>query len=114
MKKKWWLIGFATLAICGGVAVAIRALLPSGHGVTEANCDRIEHGMTEADLDSHFGKPAHHWIGLGTIVEKRWICEDGAFAEVTFANGAVIRAQWYESTETITDKLRRWLSLPRK
>ena len=116
MRKQWWIIGLATLAIAGGLAVAILTLQPLGPGVTEANQDRIEHGMSEADVEAILGKPADTWqimVSAGVIADKQWRAGNGAYVEITFINGAVVRSQWYESTETITDKLRRWLSLPK-
>jgi hypothetical protein len=128
MKKKWWIIGFATLAIAGGLAVAIPTLQPPQPGITKANFDRIEDGMTKDEVTAIFGREPHSELPLldssGGIICGgnicRWAGEDGANAQVIFINDAAKDARcpgaryWNPSTETITDKLRRWLSLPRK
>lgn len=117
MKKKWWLVGFATLGIAGGLAVAIPALQPLRPGVTKANFDRIEYGMTREEVETLFGGPT--WscrirgqfdVAPPTIV---WAGHDGATADIDFLEGAVSEKSWTASTETIPDKLRRWLSWPR-
>jgi hypothetical protein len=114
MKEKWWLIGLATLAICGGVAVAIPTLQLPGPGVTKANFDRVEEGMDKEDVEAIFGRPGNRSGPFMGFFVERWTGEDGSKVDVDFVDRSVHSKHWYESTETITDKLRRWLSLPRK
>ncbi len=114
MKKKWWIIGFATLAIAGGLAVAIPMLQPPRPDVTKANFDRIEDGMTEQDIEAISGPSRGIWKAFQDPSCRQqsdcWERDDGAAAYVDFFDGRVSYKRWTESTETITDKLRRWLS----
>ncbi len=116
MKKKWWLIGLATLALCGGIAVAIPALQPPGPGVTKANFDRIGNGMSEVDVAALLGRPTRRsdYTDDQGIVFGYWYSGNDDFASVVFRDGRAVQWEWVESTESIPDKLRRWLSLPRK
>jgi hypothetical protein len=57
MKKKWWIIAAATIAGCIGLALVIPALRPPRPGVTKENFDRIEIGMTRADVEAILGEP---------------------------------------------------------
>ena len=116
MKKKWWLFGFATLAICGG-AVAIPALRQDGPGVTKANFDRIEDGMTREDVEAILGEGSVMYLINGNMLisTRVWTGQDGSTACITFYVGEGVQSkEWTDSTETVPDKLRRWLSLPRK
>jgi hypothetical protein len=117
MKKKWWPIGLATLAICGGIAVAIPALQPPGPGVTKANFDRVEDGMSREDVEAILGEDSELFlINAGpTHATRTWTGADGSTACISFYILQGVRSKrWTESTETIPDKLRRWLPLPRK
>jgi hypothetical protein len=119
MKKKWWIIGFATLAIAGGRAIAIPMLQPPQPGVTKANFDRIEKGMSYAQVDAILGERSLLQMVQGSFTsslmyhQHSWWNDDGACAHIVFSlDDEVTDKTWHPSTETITDKLRRWLSLP--
>ncbi len=118
MKKKWRIIGLATMAIAGGLAAAIPALQPPQPGVMKANFDRIENGMTVDEVEGLFGGPTWSCRIRGNLdmapVTSVWTGHDGATADISFFKGVVSEKRWTKSTETISDKLRRWLSLPRK
>jgi hypothetical protein len=117
MKKKWLLIGIATLAITSGLAVAIPALQPPRPGVTKANFDRIETGMTMSEVEAVFGQGPNIVSVEGAVYNpvRDWIGADWAIASIHFnGDDEVASKRWTPSTETIIDKLRRWLSLPRK
>ena len=45
----------AATALCVGIALGVLAVLPSGPGVAKANFDRIELGMTKAEVERIFG-----------------------------------------------------------
>jgi hypothetical protein len=63
MKKKWWIIAIATLAGCIGLAFVIPALRPSRASLTKENFDRIEIGMSRAEVEAILGPPAAAWLG---------------------------------------------------
>lgn len=58
MKKKWWLIAATTIAGSVGLAVAAVLILRSRPGVTEANFDRIQIGMSSLDVEAILGQPS--------------------------------------------------------
>jgi hypothetical protein len=112
-KKRRCLISAAILAAGIGIVVAVVALLPPQAGVTKANFDRIEKGMTFTDVATLFG--AEPWFD-DTTPEHRlvdWRHEDGAVGRVILVDGMVTEMFWFESDETYPDKLRRWLQLPK-
>jgi hypothetical protein len=55
-SRKRWPVLLALLVAFGGLAVAF-ACLPYGSRVTRENCDRIQEGMTEAEVRAILGKP---------------------------------------------------------
>ncbi len=115
MKKKWWIIGLATQAIAGGFAVVIPMLQPPRPGVTKANFNRIELGMAYADVEAKLGKGSWRFTrtSRGYHEGYSWSADDGAGAHIWFCGGKVEDKRWHESTESVTDTLRRWLCLPR-
>jgi hypothetical protein len=94
-------------------------MMPARPGVTKANFDRIEVGMSQAAVSEIFGKEFSLFSGLagGTkhdfYARVYWFHEDCASAKIEFHNDSVVVMTWTESTETIPDKLRRWLHLPK-
>jgi hypothetical protein len=58
MKRKWIILAIATLA-CLAVAglVITSALLPPVHGITREVTDRIQIGMTPAEVEAVMGMP---------------------------------------------------------
>jgi hypothetical protein len=55
-SRKRWPVLLALLVAFGGLAVAF-ACLPYGSRVTRENCERIQEGMTEAEVRAILGKP---------------------------------------------------------
>jgi hypothetical protein len=58
MRKslKRWPVLLALVVVLGGLAVGL-VFLPYGSRVTRENCERIKHGMTEAEVRAILGKP---------------------------------------------------------
>jgi hypothetical protein len=79
VKRKWWIIATATLAGCIGLAFVIPALLPSQPGVTKENFDRIDIGMTRADVKAILGPGGWEGISGGRGMKERshifWVNE---------------------------------------
>jgi hypothetical protein len=42
-----------------------------------------------------------------------WYADDGAAASAVFYQDAAHEITWFESTETILNRIRRWLHLPK-
>jgi hypothetical protein len=106
----------AVLPLTVAVILGVLAMLPPRPGVTKANFDRIEIGMTQEDVEAILGSSElHHRGGLlsgrTAIRWNSWVGADGATVDITFLNYAVERSTWTESKETLTDKIRRWLNL---
>jgi hypothetical protein len=130
MTRKRYLTVAALFGVmcCAGIAAVwvIDANSPAGPGVTKANYDRIEKGMTKEDVrailggkgESHFllfaGGTLHTWI-----TSTSWTGEDGSVAEMHFVESGdgparVTATNWIESKETITERLLRVLRLRKK
>ena len=96
------------------IVLVTLAMLPPRPGVTKANFDRIEEGMNAATVKEILGKePAltDGWESMrrsGTVMV--WVGDDGGVSMV-FYDDAATDIRWSGSTETITDKLYRWLHL---
>jgi membrane-associated phospholipid phosphatase len=98
-----------TLAV---VAIAVVAMWPPQPGVTQANFDRIAYGMTLAEVEAIFGRPpdvSWHRPHQDTICH--WTCPSGhsTYLLISETEG-VFGKNWPEADETITRKIRRWLS----
>ena len=113
MRKRYFIsAGIMAAAIC--LALAILAALPPRPGVTKANSYRIEEGMRLNEVEAIFGGlpdgvcPPHPDPERQLLI---WDDSDGSHALVYFSDSAVTRVRWLGETETITQKLRRWLHL---
>jgi hypothetical protein len=97
-KTRWLLLGLL-LACLVGVALVVLALLPSRPGITKENFDRIEEGMTRAEVEAIFGGPANRanpWPNLANNPNE-WEDEtSGASAIINFdENNRVSSKQWW-------------------
>ena len=91
--------------------------MPSGPGVSKANLNRINEQMTKAGVEAILGKSTDtsFYVGQtsesnGTTSSELWRNPDGSFAQVDFMGESVVRKHWNHSTETIVEKLLRWIS----
>jgi hypothetical protein len=110
MRKNRWLLLGLLLACIVGVVVVVLALLPPGPGVTKENFDRIEVGMTCAEVEALFGGPANVWTPWpNTRNENEW--EDktsGDSATVDFdENNRVTARHWdgWPDERTVWEKM---------
>ena len=108
-KRRRLLIG-GMLTVCVVVALIGLAALPPRPGVTEANVQRVEIGMSEAEVEAIFGQPF-----AGTLLgDKVWDREDdNALVLVTFENGFATQKRWLPPRESLLDKICRCLHLSR-
>jgi hypothetical protein len=117
-KKRLLLIASVPLAIV--VTLGVLAMLPHGPGVTKANFDRIETGMTRTEVEEIFGGPSesktYTTVGEITTITDVWgQIEQGkcvGLANVNFQDEMVVDKEWHSVPETILGKIRRWLHLP--
>ena len=120
-KKRLLLLAILPLAIA--VMFGVLAMLPPSPGVTKANFDRIEDGMTAAEVERIFGRKADA-IRLQDFPDDdpneirelplhTWRKDDGICTEVGFTgDGVVWYTYWHDPNETIFAKLCRRLRLP--
>lgn len=113
------LLLIASLPLAVGVALVVLAMLPPRPGVTRANFDRIKEGMQLEEVEEIFGGPGHRLpIGAGgvhsSVSPYSWRSEDGATAVIWIESprSAVLGSkEWTDSTESLVQKIRRWLHL---
>ena len=78
MKKKHWLLAAAMLI---GLVFLIGALLPYRAGVTKANFDRIEDGMSKPEVVEILGEPStDQLVGAGLAIghtREVWTANEG-------------------------------------
>jgi hypothetical protein len=89
-------------------------MLPPSPGVTRANFDRIEKGMTRAEVEEILGEKGDwRWIVQDREEKSEWAwrANDGPEAVINFEMDCVTEKQWSGSNETFPDKIRRWLHL---
>ena len=133
MKKRLLMIAAVPLAIV--VTVSVLAMLPPSPGVTKANFDRIQKGMTLAEAEEIFGEKGEvtrddkaliaeilgqEFARDGKSLKVRgdlkvcrtWGANDGSGAQIEFVDDCVVDKQWIDTDETFLKKIRRWLHLP--
>jgi hypothetical protein len=108
-KRRLFLIASLPLAIA--FLFGVLAMLPEGPGVTKANFDKVEKGMTLAEVEQIFGK-----AGLPKPIDEflEVVWQDnkkGNEAIVTFEDGRVDSMFWHSSDGFFFRKLLRWLRL---
>jgi len=126
-RKRRYLIVAGILAGCVCAALGVVAMLPPQPGVTKANFDRIEIGMTKSEVEQIFGRertvspsPFRSLVVLATfqcdfegVAVMCWDADNGSWAGIGFKGNCVVDKHWRNSPETFTDKFRRWLHLPK-
>lgn len=120
MKKKRLLL-LASLPLAIAFTLGVLAMLPPNPGVTKNNFDRIQEGMTRAEVEAILGKPVLRFdnaFSTGTAIfrSNHWRGDDGAEASISFLSenlmeDKVTQKTWTPSKETVFDKLCRWLHL---
>jgi hypothetical protein len=132
------LLLLASVPFTIAMTLSVFAMLPPRPGVTKANFDRIEKGMTRAEVEEIFGGKGTtwetFWMRSDADIHKemtkaemhemfvregkgwqrfimRWGEDDGAQAGILIQNDCVVAKQWFDSNETFLDKVRRWLHL---
>ena len=122
-KKRLFLIG-GFLAACVCLPLGIIAVMPPGPGVTKANFDRIQEGMTKPEVQAILGEGSmpsffHGDMHGGFMTSQTYTGADGSEASIWFAGkegheeeGCVFDKTWRESTETPFQRICHWLHIP--
>jgi hypothetical protein len=113
MTKKRLLL-FASLPLTIALTLGVLAMLPPSPGVTKANFDRIEKGMTKAEIEEVFGRKGNPAVEIGqrALGVLYWVEDDGSVAEIIILDDGVMSKKWTNSNETMLQKIRRVLHLP--
>jgi hypothetical protein len=116
MMKWRWLAIAGVLGVVACMTLLVLGLMPAGPGVTKANFDRIQAGMSRTEVEDFFGRPAdtktlHGGRKIRHTVEG-WQ-GDGGNAAITSdeARGVVAEKEWFPRDESILQRVRRWLRL---
>jgi hypothetical protein len=109
-KTKKRLLLIASLPLVIVVVLGVLAMLPPRPGVTKANFDRIQEGMTMMEVEEIFGREGNQASRGRTVF---WGADDGSGAAIGFgmSHDCVVGKHWHDSNETFLDKIRRWLHL---
>src|SRR4051794_3784600 len=115
MTKKRYLAVAGLFAILLGAGFGVAMMLPPVPGVTKANFDRVQIGMTSEEVTEILGDKFIIGLRVKEMEERHfihsWRHNNGARAEVAFYKRVVDDKTWTSPTETIVAKLRRWLRL---
>ena len=115
-RRTLLLASLIAASVCVGLAVL--AMLPPRPGVTKANFDRIEVGMQIEEVECILAGPGfsidklitRDEAGSGIIL---WQHSDGSMVMIWPADKVVAKKKWVPSQETLLNKIRRWLHLPK-
>ena len=116
-RKRWFAVGLFVIIACTGTAT-VAALR---NNVTQENYERIEEGMTKAEVEKIFGSKGklgeYQYFSSPNLVRMIWKGHDGT-ACVVFENDMVAKSEripikgWSShSDESISTKIRRWLRI---
>src|SRR5262249_43999136 len=91
--------------------------LPPRPGVTWANFERIEDGMTQEEVEKILGGPGVDWLSPGRGVRVTYFIWDHPYDRtqvfVGFRDNHVIQKEWGGPPDTFMQKLKRWFRLGR-
>src|SRR4051794_959890 len=115
--RKRLLLSAAALVAIACVVLLVLAMLPPRPGVTKANFDRIEIGMTRSEVEIIFGEPSEATssttpLGGKTTTSDDWFQLGRGIANIYFNDELVVNKEWQAVPESFTQKIRRWLHLP--
>ena len=111
MNRRYW-IAAGIGAACTFAVLGLAAVLPES-GVTKARYDSLGMGLTMMAVEATLGPP-HEVVEFRRFAIGRWVNEDGSGAEIYFekVSGNVFERRWHNSTETLGEKMRRWVRWP--
>jgi hypothetical protein len=114
--RKRLILATVAVAVIACIVLAALATLPPRSGVTKANFDRIKAGMSRAEVEELFGRPAdtsylHGGLKIRHTVEVWHGVEGEATIICDEARGLVADEQWSARDESILQRVRRLLRL---
>jgi hypothetical protein len=87
----------------------VLAMLPPRPGVTIANFDRIEEGMTRAEVEALLGEPRVINGPAGHAIWIDWVSDEGRIIATRFDNDKLVEKSFHDQADGLIDKLRRWM-----
>jgi hypothetical protein len=116
MKKRCLML-LALIAVTGCAVIGVLAMLPDHRpGETNANCDRIQKGMGQEDVEALFGRPPDATKPPDRIrgLKLYWIDQDWSSGAVVTLDGdaKVWESKWADGNDGIGRKFRRWIRWP--
>jgi hypothetical protein len=99
MKRKRLLLAVGGIAALVGVTLGVLALLPARPGVTRENFDRIEIGMTRAEVEAILGPPTDFFTGwpFPEPNEPIWENDRADEGQIQFDEDSRVKAKdWHE------------------
>jgi hypothetical protein len=114
MTKKRWMVLASLLAAGVCLTLAVLALLPPRPGVTKANFDRIEEGMTLDEINTILGRSPDNVIEKNNQGEiwQYWTDYDGEVWILLGNDSTLSDKRWIAYEGTFLQKVRQWLRLP--
>jgi hypothetical protein len=117
MKPKRLLLCAACVAACIALVLVLLATLDARTGITKANYDRIQPGMTLTEVQDVFGKvgicETGTTQGAPQVCVYSWENQDRSGAFLLFDNNRLLmKGQWTDSTESMWDKILRLIHWP--
>lgn len=107
--KRRYLISALLFTACVGVALAVTAMLPPTPGVTKANLDRIEIGMTVDEVNAILGPPEWHGETNNPNLCICWVGNDGRGSVYFDTSGRISSKTWDEREQSILERISRWV-----
>jgi outer membrane protein assembly factor BamE (lipoprotein component of BamABCDE complex) len=125
MKGRWWIVLGSAVFAAIGLIVGLSVFF--GDPINKANFDKVQEGMTEADVVRLLGRPANnathiqfqeatvdqagtHVVKTRTVIQKNWQGSRTNIAVAFNENGTVDRNfAYFVETDTILGSIRRWL-----
>lgn len=124
-KRRLGVIGLFVVLVCVGVGLAMVLTPDHRPGVTKANFDKLQEGMSKEQVETLLGadKSASFYAGglSGGLGRTVWIGDDGAKVSIWFSvrrfddsddEWKVNSMSWTDSTETPWQRICRWLRMP--
>jgi hypothetical protein len=113
MKRRWLLLfGVFVTAVLG----AGYLLIPVGEGITQANCDKIQKGWSEKEVEELLGMYTTRIDGSGTLIGdppqnfsayKVWSNDDGDSISAFFNEQGVIEKNFTRGELSLMERIRR-------
>src|SRR5689334_17164851 len=102
-RKRCYLITVAILATCVCITLGVLAMLPRPC-VTKEHFDRIEKGMTKAEVEEILGHAFHEGVSFGAGGEMLWLQgDDDSVAEIILMDDCVSEKRWHASVGTLSE-----------